>query len=240
MTPPPRAVYRICQTRHIAHNKTKNGDDGKKGIGKQKEEEEEGSFSHVIQGWLPFALQSVPVPVSVLPLLWHQLKHYNVIIKMTNRITHDGNRNSRWMDVNCTACLPGQGLLSLAHLAGAIAWNNLPIVRPIQIAALYTVLILCKPANDSQVSRVATECGKCDKVCHCRRWGTSATPGFCVRTTTMYNPLVMSPLVAYYRALRQLSIDFKILSETYAISISKPPITKERKKIIPITGILRM
>lgn len=132
--------------------------------------------------------------------------------------------------------LPGQGLLSLAHLAGAIAWNNLPIVRPIQIAALYTVLILCKSANDSQVSRVATECGKCDKVCPCR-WGTSATPGFCVRTTTMYNPLVMSPLVAYYRVLRQLSIDFKILSETYASSISKPPITKERKKI---TGILRM
>lgn len=100
---------------------------------------------------------------------------------MTNRITHDGNRNSRWMDVsNCTVSLPvrlsGQGLVSLAHLAGAIAWNNLPIVRPIQIAALYTVLILCKPTNDSQVSRVATECGKCDKVRRCRT-GTSATPG---------------------------------------------------------------
>lgn len=191
MTPPPRAVYRICQTRHIAHNKTKNGNDGKKGIGEQKEE---GSFSHVIQGWLPFALQSVPVPVSVLPLpltplLWHQLKHYNVIIKMTNRITHDGNRNSRWIDVsNCTACLPGQGLLSPGRWA--IAWNNLPIVRPIQIASLYTVLILCKPTNDSQVSRVATECGKCDKVCRCprSRWGTSATPGFCVPTTTNVQP----------------------------------------------------
>lgn len=51
--------------------------------------------------------------------------------------------------------------------------------------------------------------------------------GFVCLPPPMYNPLVMSPLVAYYRALRQLSIDFKILSETYASTISKPPLQKK-------------
>lgn len=59
------------------------------------------------QGWLPFAVcagshQRNTEPVS----LWHQLKHYNVIIKMTNRITHDVKGNRRrwgWTQIGSTS-----------------------------------------------------------------------------------------------------------------------------------------
>lgn len=60
---------------------------------------------------------------------------------------------------------------------GSRGWYRLPICQGDRLkqfanCATYsnclcaTVLILCKPTNDSQVSRVATatECGKCDKV----------------------------------------------------------------------------
>lgn len=138
-----------------------------------------GHFRHVIQGTsigtgtgpglIAFCCSQCGTRVSgcICVLLWHQLKHYNVIIKMTNRITHDGKRNSRWMwaESNCTVatravCLPGpEGLVSdrLKQFANCATYSN---------CLCATVLILCKPTNDSQVSRVATatECGKCDKV----------------------------------------------------------------------------
>lgn len=70
-------------------------------------------------------------------------------------------------------CLPGRGLVSLAHLPGR-SLETIANCATYSNCLCATVLILCKPTNDSQVSRVAaTECGKCDKVR--RSTGTSAT-----------------------------------------------------------------
>lgn len=147
-------------------------------------------------------------------LLWHQLKHYNVIIKMTNRITHDGKRNSRWMwaESNCTVAI-----------RAAEGWYRLPICRGDRLkqfanCATYsnclcaTVLILCKPTNDSQVSRALQQKQSVASVTRCvvvRRWQVQPLIEITTHPPVWHNPLVMSPLVAYYRALRQLSVDFK-------------------------------
>lgn len=133
------------------------------------------------------------------------------------------------MDVresNCTVAIRAVCLVE--------GWYRLPICQGDRLkqfanCATYsnclcaTVLILCKPTNDSQVSRVAaTECGKCDKVR--RSTGTSATLDRNHPPTPWHNPLLMSPLVAYYRALRQLSVEFKGLPPRLAATM-----TKERK-----------
>lgn len=68
-----------------------------------------------------------------------------------------------------------------------------------------------------------------------RRWQVQPLIEITTHPPVWHNPLVMSPLVAYYRALRQLSVDFKGLPLTSISSYHD-----KRKKIIPITGILRM
>jgi len=89
----PRVVYRICQTHRDREKNGKNKESRRRVIvitlTKSRNTKER-------QGWLPFTVGSrTHMPYSPSFVASHQLKHYNVIIKMTNRITHDGKGSSR-------------------------------------------------------------------------------------------------------------------------------------------------
>lgn len=110
-----------------------------------------------------------------------------------------------------------------ACLPGPRGWYRLPIwqgdrLKQFANCATYsnclcaTVLILCKPTNDSQVSRALQQRQSVASVTRCvvvRRWQVQPLIEITTHPPVWHNPLVMSPLVAYYRALRQLSVDLK-------------------------------